>query len=208
MPTADFRDLEAVLRRGAELDVSVESSTSARRAMQHAGGQSLVDVAVGYAESPCGQLLIAVTRQGLARIAYDPQRRMLDELAAMIGSRVVELPAPIDPVRRQLDEYFASRRRRFDLALDFALTSAFGRAAYEAAVQIPVGEVATYGELAARVGSPGAARAVGNAMGANPIPIVVPCHRVVPASGGLGKYTGGVWRKELLLELEGAPARP
>jgi methylated-DNA-[protein]-cysteine S-methyltransferase len=206
MPRAEFRDLEAALRRSADVDVSEEAGTIARRAMQRAGEQGLVDVAVGYAESPCGQLLIAVTRHGLARVAYDPQRRMLDELAAMIGSRVVELPASVDPVRRQLDEYFASRRRRFELELDFALTSAFGRTAYEAAMQIPVGEVATYGELAARLGNPGAARAVGNAMGANPIPIVVPCHRVVPASGGLGKYTGGVWRKEILLELEGARA--
>lgn len=208
MPRAEFRDLEAALRRSAALDVSAAARAMSATAIARAADRGLVDVAVGTIESPLGDLLLAVTSRGLARVAYDPQPRMLDELAAVIGARVVELPASVDPVRRQLDEYFASRRRRFDLELDFVLTSTFGRTAYEAAVQIPVGEVATYGELAARVGNPGAARAVGNAMGANPIPIVVPCHRVVPASGGLGKYTGGVWRKELLLDLEGAPARP
>lgn len=203
MSSAEVRQLEAALRRSAELDVSVAAQAASVAAIEHAADRGLVDVAVGTMESPLGDLLIAVTARGLARVAYDPRRVMFDELAAMISPRVVEAPRVVDPVRHELEEYFAGDRRVFDLELDFALTSAFGRAVFEGAVQVPAGELVTYGELAVRIGNPRAARAVGNALGSNPIAIVVPCHRVVPSSGGVGKYTGGVWRKEILLDLEG-----
>jgi methylated-DNA-[protein]-cysteine S-methyltransferase len=204
MPNVELHDLEAALRRGADVEVTGAADAATRTALDHAARQGLVDVAVDTVESPLGDLLVAVTPRGLARVAYDPQRRMLDELSARIASRVVSLTSMVDPVRRQLDEYFDARRREFDIDLDYSLTSSFGESVLRAAVRIPVGEVATYGELAVRIGTPRGARAVGNALGANPIPIVVPCHRVVPSSGGLGKYTGGVWRKERLLGLEGA----
>jgi methylated-DNA-[protein]-cysteine S-methyltransferase len=160
-------------------------------------------VAVATVDSPVGELRVATTARGLVRLAFDPAR-VLDELAGRISPRVVEAPARLDSVRRQLDEYFAARRRRFELAVDLSLTSRFGRQVLEATARVPAGQVTTYGEVAARIGKPGAARAVGNALGANPVAIVVPCHRVVPASGGVGKYGGGPQRKAFLLDLERA----
>ena len=133
---------------------------------------------------------------------------MLDELAERISPRVVEAPARLDPVRRELDEYFAGRRRAFDFAVDWSLTGGFRRRVLEATARIPSGHITTYGALAAEVGKPSAARAVGNAVGSNPVAIVVPCHRVVPAGGGVGNYGGGPERKAFLLELEHAETSP
>jgi len=160
-------------------------------------------IAVSTVESPIGDLLVAVTPQGVVRLAFDPER-VLEELAERISPRVVEAPARLDPVRRELDEYFGGRRRTFDLAVDWSLTSGFRRRVLEATARIPTGEVTTYGALARQVGKPTAARAVGGAVGSNPVAIVVPCHRVLPAAGGVGNYGGGPDRKEFLLELEGA----
>ena len=129
---------------------------------------------------------------------------MLDDLAERISPRVVEAPVRLDPVRRELDEYFDGRRRTFDLVIDWSLTGGFRRSVLEETARIPSGHVITYGALAAQIGKPSAARAVGNALGSNPVAIVVPCHRVVPAGGGVGNYGGGPERKAFLLELEHA----
>lgn len=209
MTNAELADLEAALRRGADVDVGAPADTATRAAINAAGREGLVDVAVGTVESPVGDLFVAVTPRGLVRLAFDPEQpRLLDDLAARISPRVLKAAALVDPVRRELDEYFAGRRRQFDLEVDLSLTSVWGRRVLEATARIPAGHVATYGTLAARVGKPSAARAVGNAVATNPVAIVVPCHRVVPAGGGVGKYGGGPERKTFLLDLEHADTTP
>jgi methylated-DNA-[protein]-cysteine S-methyltransferase len=157
-------------------------------------------------DSPIGRLLLAVTPRGLVRISYldhFAEDAVLQELAARISPRVLEDRAALDEPRRQLDEYFGGRRRGFDLPLDWALVGDFGRRVLGRTAEIPYGEVETYGDVAREIGHPGAARATGNALGANPMPIVVPCHRVVRAGGVIGHYTGGRERKVQLLALEG-----
>lgn len=164
------------------------------------------DVAYAVDDSPIGRLLLAVTPRGLVRISYldhFAQDGVLQELAARVSPRVLEDPAALDEPRRQLDEYFGGRRRDFELPLDWALVGEFGRRVLGRTAQIPFGEVETYGDVAREIGRPGAARATGNALGANPMPIVVPCHRVVRAGGVIGHYTGGRERKLQLLALEG-----
>jgi methylated-DNA-[protein]-cysteine S-methyltransferase len=150
-------------------------------------------------------LLIARTPKGLVRLAYPNERRddVLDDLAARVSPRVLEAISGLDDVRRDLDEYFAGRRRRFRTKVDWVLTTGFGRRVLEATAAIPFGRVSTYREIAAVAGSPNGSRAAGNALGANPIPIVVPCHRVLRTGGGLGGYTGGIERKARLLQIEG-----
>jgi methylated-DNA-[protein]-cysteine S-methyltransferase len=165
------------------------------------------DVAYAIDDSPVGRLLLAVTARGLVRISYTdhfPIDTSLEEIAARVSPRVLEDPAALDAPRRQLDEYFAGRRQDFDLPLDWTLVGAFGREVLDRTARIPYGEVATYGMVARDIGRPRAARATGNALGANPIPIVVPCHRVVRSGGVIGHYAGGAERKVRLLELEGA----
>jgi methylated-DNA-[protein]-cysteine S-methyltransferase len=208
MTNAELPDIEAALRRGASVDVDAAAEAAAISAVATADREGLIDVAVSMVESPVGDLLVAVTPQGLVRLAFDPER-VLDELAERISPRVVEAPTRLDPVRRELDEYFEGRRRAFDMAVDWSLTSGFRRRVLEATARIPTGHVTTYGALATQVGKPTAARAVGNAVGSNPVAIVVPCHRVVPAGGGVGNYGGGPQRKAFLLELEHAiPSSP
>jgi methylated-DNA-[protein]-cysteine S-methyltransferase len=203
MTNTELFDLEAALRRGAAVDVDVAAEAAAMSAVAAADRAGLIDVAVSMVESPVGDLLVAVTPQGLVRLAFDPER-VLDDLAERISPRVVVAPARLDQVRRELDEYFTGRRRAFDIAVDWSLTSGFRRRVLEETARIPTGEVTTYGALAAQVGKPSAARAVGNAVGANPVAIVVPCHRVLPAGGGVGNYGGGPEIKAFLLELEHA----
>jgi len=164
--------------------------------------EGLVDVAYDVAESPVGDLLVAVTERGLARIAYRPDEA-LDELAADFGARILRVPRRTDSVRRELDEYFAGRRRDFDLEVDLSPVPEFQRRALHELARVPFGEVTTYGALAAKVGKPGAARAIGGAMNRNPIPIVLPCHRVIGSNGTLTGYAGGLERKVKLLRLEG-----
>jgi methylated-DNA-[protein]-cysteine S-methyltransferase len=173
------------------------------------------DAPVAYAvhDLPVGRVVLAATRRGLARVAYEDHGggldAVLDDLAARLGPVLLEQPARLDEVRRQLDAFFAGDREAFDLELDLALATPFGRRVLAAARAIPRGRTATYGEVARRAGSPGAVRAAGTALGRNPVPIVVPCHRVLPASGGLGRYTGGEHRKAALLAVEGvAPEGP
>ena len=171
-----------------------------------AGEAGLLDVAYGTLDSPLGTLIVAVTPRGVVRIAYpgEGEEQVLEELADGISPRVLRAPERTDDARRELDAYFRGMRHDFDLPIDWSLVHGFTRGVLQATARVPFGSVATYGEVAASAGSPRAYRAAGNALHINPIPIVVPCHRVVPASGGIGKYGGGEERKEYLLDLEGA----
>jgi methylated-DNA-[protein]-cysteine S-methyltransferase len=165
------------------------------------------DVHYALVDSPIGTLVAAATARGLAALSYEDHsggaEAILERLAARLSPRMLQAPARLDDVRRELDEYFEGHRREFDLPIDWTLTSAFGRRVLQATAAIPFGHVQTYGDMAARAGNPKASRAAGRALGANPIPIVVPCHRVIGAGGRLTGYTGGLERKVALLELEG-----
>jgi methylated-DNA-[protein]-cysteine S-methyltransferase len=165
------------------------------------------DVAYALVDSPVGRLVAASTPTGLVKLAYEDFSggvdAVLETLARRLSPRILEVPARLDAVRRELDEYFAGRRHEFDLPIDWSLYSPFGRRVLEATARIPFGRTATYGEVAAQAGNPRASRAAGRALGANAIPIVVPCHRVIGSSGRLTGYTGGLHRKEALLRLEG-----
>jgi methylated-DNA-[protein]-cysteine S-methyltransferase len=162
----------------------------------------LLDVAYATLDSPLGKLLLASTPHGLVRLAYvdDGEDAVLEWLAARISPRVIA--APLDEPRRELDEYFAGSRHRFELPLDWQLARGFGRRVLEATARIPYGSVSTYKQVAGEAGNPRASRAAGNALGANPLPIIVPCHRILHSTGGLGGYTGGLDRKRRLLALE------
>ncbi len=196
---------ELRLRWTEELEAA--SQRAADRVGARARRAGLVDVGFTTIDSPVGRLLIAASRGGLVRLAYpeEPVDVVLEELASEISPRVLEDPRVTDPLRRDLDAYFEGRLRRFRATVDWALTHpGFSRRVLEQTARIPFGSVATYGEVAKRAGSPRAARAAGNALHDNPVPIVVPCHRVVPSTGGIGRYGGQEWRKAYLLELEGA----
>jgi methylated-DNA-[protein]-cysteine S-methyltransferase len=182
------------------MSVSEDLDNRFREAAAAAG---LIDAAFDLADTPIGTLLVAATDRGLCQISFDPDRG-LDELSEAAGRRVLRVPRRIDAARRELDEYFEGRRTEFDLPLDVSRVPEFQRVVLEELVLVPYGQVTTYGALAARVGKPRAARAVGGAMHNNPIPIVLPCHRVIGASGSLTGYGGGLDRKRALLELEGA----
>jgi len=167
----------------------------------------LIDVAVGTVASPIGELFVAVTPKGLACVGFDDQDRtaLEERFAEGLSPRVVASARATDDVRRQLEEYFGGARRRFELAVDHRLMSPFVRKVMTETAKVPYGEVSTYGAVAAGIHHPDAARAVGAALGSNPIPIVLPCHRIVGASGKLTGYAGGLHRKEFLLRLEGDP---
>jgi methylated-DNA-[protein]-cysteine S-methyltransferase len=173
---------------------------SFRQAAAQAG---LVDVSFDVADTPVGPLLLAVTEAGLCRISFDPEpERETDELARTFGVRVLRSPREVDRVRRELDEYFQGRRRMFDLPLDLRGRTGFSREILDRLARVPYGEVTTYKSLAVEAGNPHAARAVGTIMNRNPIPIVLPCHRVVGSNGSLVGYGGGLDRKRQLLDLE------
>jgi methylated-DNA-[protein]-cysteine S-methyltransferase len=156
-------------------------------------------------DTPVGPLLVGVSERGLCRVGFDPEPELaLERLAHDFGPRVLRSPKALDRVRGELDEYFAGRRRVFDLDLDLRAAPEFHRRVLAELSRVEYGSTTTYGALAARVGSPRAARAVGTVMNRNPVPIVLPCHRVVGASGSLVGYGGGLERKEWLLRLEGA----
>ncbi len=196
---------ELKLRWTPELDAA--SREAARAVAERARRGGLADVGFASVDSPVGRLLVATTGKGLVRVAFADESidHVLDELAASLSPRVLESAAMTEPVRRQLDDYFEGRRRGFRMKIDWSLISqGFFRRVLEETARIPFGSVSTYGDVAKRAGSPRAARAAGNALHDNPVPIVVPCHRVVPSSGGIGKYGGQEWRKDYLLRLEGA----
>jgi methylated-DNA-[protein]-cysteine S-methyltransferase len=170
---------------------------------EHAG---MLDVAYRTVETPVGELLVAATDRGLLRVAYpvEGHEKVLDQLAGQVSPRVLRAPARLDPAARQLDEYFAGRRRAFDLPLDMRLARGFRRRVLERLREIGYGTTASYGTVAAAAGSPAAVRAVGTACARNPLPVVVPCHRVILANGAIGRYVGGTSAKKTLLELEAA----
>lgn len=185
---------------------TIDDAAVAAAAARFAAGAP-ADVAYAHVDTPVGRLVAAATPRGLVRLAYEDFNGgtdvIFEALARRVSPRILEQPARLDDVRRQLDEYFAGRRQEFDLPLDWSLCAGFGRRVLEATAAIPFGQTATYGAVAAQAGNPRASRAAGRALGANAIPIVVPCHRVVGASGRLTGYTGGLERKVALLELEG-----
>jgi methylated-DNA-[protein]-cysteine S-methyltransferase len=176
-----------------------------RRFRDAAAREGLLDVAYDLVESPIGALLVAATDRGLCRISYDAEpEREVEYLAKAFGLRVLRSTRPIDPARHQLDEYFEGKRHDFDLDVDLTPQADFNRRVLHELARVPYGEVVTYGQLATRAARPRAARAVGMVMNRNPLPIVLPCHRVVGANGKLVGYAGGLERKETLLRLEGA----
>jgi methylated-DNA-[protein]-cysteine S-methyltransferase len=166
------------------------------------------DVAYAVVDTPVGQVLAAQTKRGLASLGYVDHHggveQLVEQLSAGLSPRILEAPARLDEVRRELDEYFEGRRHSFDLAIDLSLIrTPFSRRLLQATARIPFGETRTYRDMATAAGNPLAVRAAGNALGHNPIPIVVPCHRVLRTGGSIGGYTGGLDRKVLLLATEG-----
>jgi methylated-DNA-[protein]-cysteine S-methyltransferase len=182
------------------------AAQAAARLSLRIADERLADVSYAPVDSPFGTLLVAATKRGLVRVAFPEEDVdvVLDRLAARVSPRIVRAPGALDCARRELEEYFDGERTRFELPLDWTLVGPFGRRVLRAASSIPSGRVLTYAQVAAKAGNPRASRAAGNALGANPIPIVVPCHRVLRTSGALGGYGGGLPRKRFLLELEGA----
>jgi methylated-DNA-[protein]-cysteine S-methyltransferase len=197
-------DLEQQLRKAplAELDRRALGAGLAQRA----GEAGLLDVAYAEIDSPIGELILFVTPRGLLRVKYadEPIEDVLADVAARLSPRILRAPSRTDEARRQLEGYFGLRRRTFSLPIDWSLVHGFATGVLRQTARIPFGDVRTYGQVAAEAGSPRAARATGNALGSNPIPIVVPCHRVLHADGGLGGYSGGLDRKRYLLGLEGS----
>jgi methylated-DNA-[protein]-cysteine S-methyltransferase len=175
---------------------------------QRADAEGLVDVAWTAHDSPIGSLVLAATDEGLVTISYRDPDAVLDELAKKVSPRVLAHPARLDDARRQLDAYFDGTLRAFDLTLDWRLATPFQRSVLAEVQRVPFGSVASYQAVARAIGRPTASRAAGGANARNPIPIVVPCHRVVGSDGSLTGYAGGVERKAYLLDLERAqPAR-
>jgi methylated-DNA-[protein]-cysteine S-methyltransferase len=167
---------------------------------------AILDVAYRTIDTPVGSLLLAATREGLVRVAFDSQDHdvVLQQLAATVGPRILRAPRRLDPVAREIDEYFARRRTSFDVPLDFALSTGFRRSVLEHLPQIAYGRTESYADVARTVGNPKAVRAVGSACATNPMPVVIPCHRVLRADGALGGYVGGPEAKAALLDLEAA----
>jgi methylated-DNA-[protein]-cysteine S-methyltransferase len=197
--------LERALRSSAPVPDPDAAANASRRLTARASEAGVADLAYTVVASPVGELATVCSRRGLICLSYDAERidHLLDALAGEVSPRIVESPGRFDAVRRQLDEYFAGERRRFELPLDWTLTRGFGRRVLRATARVPYGRATTYAQVAQRAGSPRAVRAAGNALGANPIPIIVPCHRVLRTGGGLGGYGGGLERKRFLLSLEG-----
>ena len=213
-------DIVARLRRGAGLgaEAAGDPTTNGRaptaaatavddlvaEALARADAHDLVDVAWTVEDTPVGPLALAATPVGLVRVGFGHEDELLEDLASHVSPRVVRLPARLDLVRRQLDEYFAGQRRRFDVPLDRRLSRGYRLAVLEELSRVPFGQTVSYKDLAERTGKPNASRAVGTAMATNPIPIVVPCHRVLRSGGALGGYGGGLETKVWLLRHEGA----
>lgn len=192
--------------RDAARTAAERSDEASLRLQERAAAEGLIDVAYAEMDSPVGTLLLAVTARGLASVQFEDGEldRLLARFASELSPRVLRSPASTDQARRELDEYFEGRRQRFDVRLDRRLMGSFAKEVLGATARVPFGRLATYGEIAGRIGHPGSARAVGAALGSNPIAIVVPCHRVVGADGKLTGYAGGLHRKEFLLALEGS----
>jgi methylated-DNA-[protein]-cysteine S-methyltransferase len=192
------------------------SNTDLDRAVQgvlaRAEREGLIDVAYASIDSPFGRLLVARTDRGVVRLKLPTSRGLkisdeqaLEELAGYISPRMIESPSRLDEERRELEEYFEGKRDHFDVPVDWALTpEGFRNRALHAVARIPYGKTKTYAQIAKAAGNPRAFRAAGTACGHNPIPLIVPCHRVVQSGGGIGNYGGGPEMKKALLDLEGA----
>jgi methylated-DNA-[protein]-cysteine S-methyltransferase len=187
---------------------SDEAATARLRARLAAAAaeEGLLDVAYRTIDTPVGPLLLAATEQGLVRVAFERQDHdaVLAGLADTVSPRILAAPARLDAVARQLDEYFTGGRRAFDVPLDFRLSKGFRRAVLTHLVDIPYAATESYAQVATAAGSPRAVRAVGTACATNPLPVVVPCHRVVRSDGSFGGYAGGPDAKRTLLTLEAA----
>jgi len=199
-----MKELERALRGSSDLDRA--AAEAARRVTARAVTEDLVDIAYAFVDSPFGKFLVASTKKGLVTLAFHPESAadVLADLAKRVSPRVLEAPSQLDAIRRELDEYFEGRRRDFETPLDWRLIHGFSERVLRATARIPYGGVSTYRDVAARAGNPRAMRAAGNALGSNPLPIVVPCHRVVRTGGAIGNYGGGSDMKKALLTLEGA----
>ena len=175
-----------------------------------AAAEGLLDVAYSTIDSPVGTLLLAATPAGLVRVAYDTEDHegVLDTLSRRLSPRVLRAPRRLDAAARELDEYFAGRRRAFDLPLDLSLSAGFRRLVQRHLPEIGYGQTRSYRQVAELVGNPKAVRAVGTACATNPLPVVVPCHRVLRSDGTLGGYVGGLAAKTALLHLEAAAVGP
>lgn len=202
---SEIDDLRAALRTGPDIPTDEGFEELTRRALAVADADGLVDVGWGAVDSPVGTLHVAATAAGVVSVAWEGQDWQ-PRVAAAVSPRIVPLPTRVDEARRQLDDYFAQRRTTFDLPVDWSLSAGFRRSVLQVLVDVPYGQVVTYRDLAERTGRPGASRAVGGAMASNPVPIIVPCHRVLQTGGGLGGYSGagGLDTKRTLLVLEGA----
>jgi methylated-DNA-[protein]-cysteine S-methyltransferase len=198
--------VETALRSGPPSEPgSLEGALAEFR--RRADREGLIEVAWAEVDTPVGPMLLAATEQGLVRVALSKAEEdaFLEDLAGSISPRVVEHPKMLDPVRRQFDQYFEGKRTVFDVNVDWRLSHGFRRSVLEILHdQVPFGHVVSYKDLAERAGHPKASRAVGTAMATNPVPIVVPCHRVLRTGGALGGYGGGLDMKLHLLRLEGA----
>jgi len=184
-----------------------EALASLHRALEAAADrEGLLDVAYTSIDTPVGSLLLAATEKGLVRVAYDSENhdKVLDTLAAKLSPRILRAPRRLDTAAREIGEYFAGLRTGFDLPLDFSLSSGFRQTVQRQLARIAYGHTESYKEVARIVGNPKAVRAVGSACATNPLPVVVPCHRVLRADGTLGGYIGGLAAKTILLSLERA----
>jgi methylated-DNA-[protein]-cysteine S-methyltransferase len=205
MPANDEPEVLDLFRQLPEI-------TQARLAVLHdrlaesSQAAGLLDVAYRTLDTPVGSLLLAATEDGLIRVAYaaEGHDRVLENLAARVSPRILKAPKRLDAAARELDEYFAGQRHRFDLPLDYRLATGFRRKVVGYLPDIGYGRTASYAAVAAAVGSPRAFRAVGTACATNPLPLIVPCHRVIRSDGDPGPYLGGRDAKRLLLEMEAA----
>lgn len=193
----------------ALLSTPVDAGTLSRlhrRLEQAAERANLVDVAYTTIDSPVGKLLLAATPEGLVRVAYarEDHDRVLEALSQKLSPRILRAPKRLDEVAREIDEYFAKHRQVFDLKLDLSLSRGFRRLVQTHLPEIGYGQTRSYRDMAELVGNPKAVRAVGTACATNPLPIVVPCHRVLRTDGTLGGYIGGLEAKTTLLNLEAA----
>ena len=197
-------ELIVALRAAGGSPIAEAAARAAQRLASAADREGLVDIAFATVDSPLGPLLALGTERGLMMLSYADQstEEKLTRVAARISPRIMEAPARLDAARRELDEYFAGRRRHFEIPIDWSLIGGYARTVLERTGEIPYGQALSYAELSAQVGNPRGARATGNALGSNPIPIVIPCHRVLRTGGALGGYTGGLDRKRFLLALE------
>ena len=198
--------VDEILSRASRAPSHDVVEAAASRFVKAAEKEKLADVVFARVDSPFGELLVAATPKGVVQVSlhgYD-QDETLETLARKVSPRILESPKRLDPVRKELDEYFAGKRHSFGVDLDWQLSHGFALRVLKATARIPYGKVSSYREMAEKAGNVHATRAAGNALGGNAIPIIVPCHRVLRTGGGLGGYGGGLPMKEALLRMEGA----